>query len=204
MGAFEALPEEKRERILNAALSAFAAGGYKKTSMADVAGAAGVSKASLFHYFGSKRGLYFALIGVCTDSLRRGMGKWYEEKPADFFERLRYAVQLKGEVLKRRPYTFAFLNSMYFETDPAVQPDIRTFVKSSENASRDLALRGVDTGKFREGVDPAVIFRLLILIEEGAMSEVSELRKADIDRVNEEFYGYLELFRRHFYREEYL
>lgn len=204
MGIFDSLPKEKQERIVNAALAAFASNGYKKTSMADIAAAAGISKASLFHYFGSKRELYLHLIDVCADSLRRGMGKWFDAGIADFFEKLRYAAAIKAEVLKCRPYTFAFLNSMYFETDPEVRTYIRALVEESEKTSRQITLEGVDTGKFKEGVDPAAVFRILILIEEGVMSEMTSLRYVDIDRVTEDFYGYLNLFKRHFYREEYL
>lgn len=41
LDTFNALPPEKRERIINSALSAFGDNGYKKTSVADVANASG-------------------------------------------------------------------------------------------------------------------------------------------------------------------
>ena len=48
--AFFALPEEKRQRILNAALEAFAKHEYKKASTDDIAAKAGISKGLLFYY----------------------------------------------------------------------------------------------------------------------------------------------------------
>jgi TetR/AcrR family transcriptional regulator len=50
-------------RITSAAQRLFARRGYAGTSMADIAAAAGVSKATVFHHYRSKRQLYEALIG---------------------------------------------------------------------------------------------------------------------------------------------
>jgi TetR/AcrR family transcriptional regulator len=57
-------------RILNAAARSFARRGYSGTSMADVAESAGVSKATVFHHFRSKRGLYRALIEQSVSGFR--------------------------------------------------------------------------------------------------------------------------------------
>ena len=58
---FFALPEEKRRRIVNAAMEAFGKNEYKRASTDDIAARAGISKGLLFHYFGSKKELYFYL-----------------------------------------------------------------------------------------------------------------------------------------------
>jgi TetR/AcrR family transcriptional regulator len=50
-------------RIEAAARRLFAARGYAGTSMADLATAAGVSKATVFHHYRNKRALYEALVG---------------------------------------------------------------------------------------------------------------------------------------------
>ena len=50
-------------RIESAARRLFASRGYAGTSMAEIATAAGVSKATVFHHYRSKRALYEALLG---------------------------------------------------------------------------------------------------------------------------------------------
>jgi len=50
-------------RIESAARRLFASRGYAGTSMAEIAAAAGVSKATVFHHYRSKRALYEALLG---------------------------------------------------------------------------------------------------------------------------------------------
>jgi AcrR family transcriptional regulator len=54
--------EERRTTILDAALAAFSNNGYHATSLDDVAGEAGVSKALIYEHFASKQELYADLI----------------------------------------------------------------------------------------------------------------------------------------------
>jgi AcrR family transcriptional regulator len=54
--------EERRTEILDAALTAFSRKGYHATSLDDIAGEAGVSKALIYEHFASKQELYGDLI----------------------------------------------------------------------------------------------------------------------------------------------
>ena len=54
--------EERRTAILDAALSAFSQKGYHATSLEDIAGEAGVSKALIYEHFASKQELHGDLI----------------------------------------------------------------------------------------------------------------------------------------------
>ena len=56
-------PAPGARRIESAARRLFASRGYAGTSMAEIAAAAGVSKATVFHHYRSKRALYEALLG---------------------------------------------------------------------------------------------------------------------------------------------
>jgi AcrR family transcriptional regulator len=54
--------EERRSAILDAALTAFSRKGYHPTSLDDIAGEAGVSKALIYEHFASKQELHADLI----------------------------------------------------------------------------------------------------------------------------------------------
>src|SRR5438067_13820852 len=57
------LPAARRRRqLLDVALDVFGASGFHRTSMDDVAEAAGVTKPVLYQHFGSKRELYLELL----------------------------------------------------------------------------------------------------------------------------------------------
>jgi len=53
---------ERKEQILDVALSVFATKGFHESSMNDIAELAGVTKPVVYQHFASKRALYFALI----------------------------------------------------------------------------------------------------------------------------------------------
>ncbi|WP_419897291.1 TetR family transcriptional regulator C-terminal domain-containing protein [Roseomonas sp. USHLN139] len=54
--------QQRRAQILAAAEQVFAAAGFEGASMAAIAGAAGLPKANLHYYFGTKEALYAALL----------------------------------------------------------------------------------------------------------------------------------------------
>lgn len=60
---------DRQSRILDAALTVFASCGYSGASMAAIAAAAGVSKPTLYVYFGSKDLLFAALMHSRRDSM---------------------------------------------------------------------------------------------------------------------------------------
>jgi AcrR family transcriptional regulator len=62
---------ERREQILLIARPLFARSGYAATRLDDVAAAAGVTKPILYRHYGSKKGLYMALLQRHEDDLPR-------------------------------------------------------------------------------------------------------------------------------------
>ena len=62
-----------RAHILDAALNRFAANGYAGTSVADIVGAARVTKPTLYYYFRNKARLYQALVDSAHDERYRLM-----------------------------------------------------------------------------------------------------------------------------------
>lgn len=74
---------DNRQIILDEALSLFAARGYEAVGVADVVGAAGLTKPSLYHHFGSKLGLLEALL---------------EASYLELLERVRPATDYQGDL----------------------------------------------------------------------------------------------------------
>lgn len=83
------VPRETRmEEMLQVAGRMFAARGYHGTSMDDVAAQADISKPLLYRYFGSKDGLYIALIERAGQRLLAGMSHVSNEgEPLERVER---------------------------------------------------------------------------------------------------------------------
>ena len=69
MEAFERLPPEKRDTIVQSGIRIFAKMAYAEASTDQITRDAGISKGLLFHYFGSKRAFYLHCLRVALERL---------------------------------------------------------------------------------------------------------------------------------------
>lgn len=65
---------DTREEILKRALALFASRGYDGVGVQEIVEAAGVTKPTLYHYFGSKLGLLRALLESRSEALKKDLG----------------------------------------------------------------------------------------------------------------------------------
>lgn len=206
MEKFLNLPAEKQDKIIDAALAAFGANGYKKTSVSDIAAAAGISKAMVFHYFGTKKALYLYLLDLCGDLFMTEINNSFDRRVTDFFDRIMMAARIKIAVMKKYPAIVSFINSAYSETDGEVKEDVETFFTSqkSEEFRTKLVFEGMDASKFKEGVDPKLVMKMLVWFSYGYVNMSPDKIKVDLDMLCQDFEECLNLLRNNLYREEYL
>lgn len=90
--------EQRRPIVTNAALHAFARGGYHGTTVADIARAAGISSAYAFKLFPSKEHLFAAALDSCfahvETALRNGAARSETDDPDDVLEEMGNAYAL--------------------------------------------------------------------------------------------------------------
>ncbi|MCL2637281.1 MAG: TetR/AcrR family transcriptional regulator [Oscillospiraceae bacterium] len=197
------LPSEKQHKIIDAALYSFGRNGYKKASVADIAKAAGISKPMVFHYFGSKKNLYMYLLDFCGSTLASGVMSKFDKSETDFFKAVRNASVIKTAVLKEYPDIMHFIESMYFETDPEVEQEIKKVIQRGKgNFDIGRFFENVDYSRFKDGVNPALVMKLLVYFSEGVIRENPQGQKLDIESLMKQFDECLELFRKNFYKEE--
>lgn len=107
---FYNIPIEKQNIIINACLAEFSINGYNKTSMNDIAKSAGISKASLFYYFDTKKDLYLYLYEFCYENYLRELEKMINYKNKDFFDLFLEHQHKRIKLMKRHPEMFLFIN----------------------------------------------------------------------------------------------
>lgn len=90
------------ERLLDAAEGAFAANGYAAARLEDMAGAAGIQRASLLHHFGSKEALYAAVVRRSFEALGAALMS-ATARPGAFEPRLRAVVEAFARFVDARP-----------------------------------------------------------------------------------------------------
>jgi AcrR family transcriptional regulator len=196
------LPEERQEAVIGAGLAAFGRNGYKKASTADVAAAAGISKGMVFHYFGTKKGLYLFLCGYCKKAMGEALAA---DEGGDFFDRVRRMAVMKVEFLKRKPHMLEFLESMYQETDPEVALEVEEYRNLIAPSQQALAIKAGDREKFKEGASPEQALKMLTWMGAGAAAEISGATGEE--KMNEllgSFDDCISVMKKCFYKEEFL
>lgn len=205
MENFLSLPLEKQNKIIDAALACFGTNGYKKASISDIAAAAGVSKALIFHYFGTKKALYLYLIEICGGILTNEINEKFDNSITDFFDRIKFLTDIEISVMKKHPAMLSFLDRVYFEKDDEVKADIKTILANGQGVNlRSRIFAGADTSKFKDGIDPELVMKILTLITDGYLSKMPVKTGIDFGALREEFDGFINLFKKNFYKEKYL
>jgi AcrR family transcriptional regulator len=96
---------QRREQIVRTAAAAFLVGGYDKTSMDDIARAAGVTRLIVYRIFESKEALYTAVLMAVLDDLATTFDAGGEHAPAHGES----VASLLLAVARRRPDGFRLL-----------------------------------------------------------------------------------------------
>jgi AcrR family transcriptional regulator len=136
---------DNRERILRAARTLIARGGFREASIAAVAQEVGLSTGAIYRYFPSKAELFVELLGAAVDHevaiLRQVIAQ-----PGSAAARLRAAVEsFATRALKGPHLAYAFIVE---PTDPEVEA-ARILCKRQFGAVfADVLRRGVQSGEF--------------------------------------------------------
>jgi AcrR family transcriptional regulator len=113
-----ALDRDKQQRIINAALRVFSLYGYKRTSTNLVAESAGISKGMVFHYFGSKKGMFEYLFEFTFEVVKvRFRQLNIDIIGKDFIEQCKLLAKTKLLLYNDNPYVIEFLTMIYVHPD---------------------------------------------------------------------------------------
>ncbi|MCI9444871.1 MAG: TetR/AcrR family transcriptional regulator [Oscillospiraceae bacterium] len=199
------LPEERQDLIRNSAMLEFGESSFKKTSADSIAKRASISKGLLFHYFKDKRELYLYLFQY---AIEESVGKYFTDAhycgETDFFLALEKGHKIKMELVRRLPGLFRFVMRAYYERDSVLSPKLQKKLADVLEHTTSTFLARMDLYKFKDGVDPRQVIRLLTLASEGMLAETNACTAEEIDKLFQEYKRYADMLRQHLYKEEYL
>jgi AcrR family transcriptional regulator len=185
-------PEDRRAAILEAAQRVFADAPYESVNMADVAEAAGISRALVNHYFGSKRELFIETLREVTakaptvvrtdlnlpieETVSRNADAWLDHVEANTNTSLAIAGigPLEGDPEAQEMMTEIrdeVINRMVLnhfgdmEIAPTVRLAFRAYTGLFDVAARDWLIAGRAT---REQVHALLVECLLAIVREAA------------------------------------
>lgn len=203
---FLSLDSEKQGRIINAAIKEFAQKGYDSASTNEIVKEAGISKGLLFHYFQSKKQLFFFLFDYCYNLVADEFYKKVDLTEPDFFKRIRQAVHIKMDLQTQYPEILTFIQEAFIQDSPDIKDEFDKKKQELNAVNIGIIYDGIDLSKFRDDVDVQKILKIISWTFEKMSDE--ELHKAkflpgykiDYEKLVLEAEEYFEIFIKCFYK----
>jgi AcrR family transcriptional regulator len=151
----------RREELLAIAARLFATKGYGRTTVRDIADAAGILSGSLYHHFDSKESMVDEILSTFQDALFDR----YDEilaSPDDARVRLEQAIRVSVEAIDKFPDAVAIFQN---DADHLGQIERFSYLAERNLQSREvwmtLLRAGVAEGQLRDDLDLAIVYRFV-------------------------------------------
>ena len=198
---FYSLPQEKQSMILNAGFHVFSQNSYKKSPMSEIADAAGISKALLFHYFHNKKELYLFLWDTCFRITVEEMTRSGAYEQTDLFGSMDYGMRAKLRLMRQYPDIGVFAVRAFYEKDPEVSAEIQKSMGQYLNTHAAKKLQKLDPEEFIPGIDLQMIYREMYWASEGCLWEYIQRGDINVDAMEKDFRKLLEFWKRVYLRK---
>jgi AcrR family transcriptional regulator len=154
------------DRILNKALELFSTKGYDATSVREICEAAEITKPTLYHFYGSKEGVYRALVEGALQEYKERLVRQVDA-PGSPRERLKAIARDYFAFARERRELVRFIFALVHNpSSSAPVTDFSHFYSTVVGLIASVVERGVEEGSLRPG--PADL-RMLVFM--GALGE---------------------------------
>lgn len=189
------LKKEKQDRMINAALKVFALHGYRHASTDDIVKEAAISKGLLFHYFGSKLGVYSFIYDYSVKYMALELSTAVSAKQTDMFEILKQQEFARMQAMKGYPYMQQFLNrSMSEDVEEAV--NAVSEMKTAYLLKNEELIGQMDFSFLPVGTDARKLLKMMDLTIKGVMTERFFDESFQPEMLYEEVVSYLDLVKK--------
>jgi len=191
-------PGNTRRKILQAAFDEFHRHGFQGGSVNQIVESAGTTKGALFHHFGNKNELGYAVVNELIEP--RIKQRWFDplaesvDPIADLKRLLRQAM--KEDVAEARYVQGCPLNNLAQEMSPlddGFRKRLDHLYATWRKRYADALAAGIKAGKVRKGVSPQKVASLLVATQMGIWGTGKSSRDAGLMlQACEAVCGYLE------------
>lgn len=199
---FFSLPEQKRQTIINAGYRVFSQNSYKNSPMSEIAGAAGISKSLLFHYFHNKKELYLFLWDTCAQTTIEYLTKYDCYGHKDLFESMTRGMQAKMDIIKKYPDMGTFVIKAFYEKDPDICAAVQESCQKYFDLKASSTLLNLDPEQFIPGLDIQMMYRDMYWASEGYLWEMVQRGNVDMDRMEKDFTQLISFWKSIYLRKE--
>ena len=191
---------EARRHILDVARELFLERGLKGVSMDDVASAAGLKKANLFHYYPSKECLELAVLDLAAGEMREQVQEQLSAKGRDPVGAVASMFEQAGRGMReRRCRGGCFLGNLAQEAsdhNETIRVRVSEFLRYWTDQLAGFLDRARASGYFRPELEPRPAAEAILALFEGALLFSKASRRPDpVESSKRMAVAYLEGFR---------
>ena len=203
MASILELDSQRRDAILNAALKEFSLQGYDNASTNVIAKEAGISKALMFHYVGSKQELFLVVYDFFSDLMKKEYFDLMNYDEKDIFDRLRHSYALQIVLLEKYPWITEIGNLSRITNSEEINRELKKRVEHT--CCYPKLFDGVDTTKFRKGLDIEICKQFILWVNIGFTNQLlDEIRTDETKTIDayillQKLDGYLDELKKVFY-----
>ena len=193
-GKFFDLKKEKQDRMINAALTVFALQGYRHASTDDMVREAAISKGLLFHYFGSKLGVYQFVYDYSVKYMSLELRRAVDVEEKELFQVLKQTEYARMAAMRGYPYMQLFLNRSMTEDVSEALLAIEEKRGALEEAYATIDSR-IDYTRLPKGLDGRMLRKMLDFTVKGLMAERFQNAAFQPEMLYQEACGYLDMMK---------
>lgn len=154
------LPEEKKNRIIRAAIQEFAAYSFDQASIAHIIESAGIPRGSFYQYFENLKDIYKYIINLAGEQKIKyfqATVPQFEGKGFDFFSTLRDLCIAGFQFAKENPELLAIGNNFIKETNKSLRNEILgEQLPKAKNFYEFMLQKGIELGQINPQIDPQI------------------------------------------------
>ena len=180
---FYCLPEEKQQRIINAGFQVFSDTSYRRAPVSDVAKAAGISKALLFHYFKNKKEFYLFLWGKAVETGTR-------------------ILKRKLRIIRDYPHLAGFILRAVQEPEEEIHMAIQDKMKKLVDDYCIPIIGNVEKERFLPDLDFDMMYREMYWACEGYLNTIMQSGHIDLKQAEDGFQKLLDFWKQVYLRRE--
>lgn len=196
---------EKRKKVITAALKEFSKG-FDAANMDNLAIEAGISKGLIFHYFGSKKGLFLFLLKYSAEIMDKEYSKVILNDK-DFLENVRNVSKLAMEMTFRFPDMYAFIGKAIFSINQVFPEGLPKDLPNSNQKLLEKILRTSDKSLFRDDISSEKAQNIALWTIRGFSdsllkygSNIEDYQNDYEEVIMKEFEEYMEVLKRLLYK----
>jgi len=183
----ENIPDDKRERIITAAIKEFANKGYEKASTNAITTEAGIAKGLLFHYFGSKKKLFLHLVQYALDIALEHYQQNLPQLSPDFADRLVELGMEKLSFYRQHPELSQFVTAAFMDPPKEIATELKVLEQKLRTQNSGLMMKDLDLSGLRDDIDKKKAMELITLALEGLGNKYKAKYRDSPGKIMEEF-----------------